>query len=136
MYYHATYRHLLPSIQEHGLGYLVVERNFPTDHKRGVYLANDPMLAIGFLLEKFMSRFGVDVWGQPLPPDIIDSLPKEAPSELDKLSPKDVVESFVVLATERIDESLLIPDPNIQGHYGSFWFYSGVITFADISILD
>jgi hypothetical protein len=138
VFFHATYRHHIPSIERYGLGARICERNFQTDYREGVYLASDPTLAIGFLVEKFMSRLGRDLFGQPLPPDIMAALPKENPSELDALSPKDVYESFVVLSTNRIDQSLLIPDPNIQEWKGqeTFWFYHGVIPFRDLSIID
>lgn len=102
-YYHATRRHLLESIIRYGLGGFVIERNFP-ESEPGVYLSDEPLLAVGMLIDRF-----IDV-ANP------DSNPR---LELD---------SWVVIVIDdaRVNPQRLLPDPQLDTLDG-FWLYDGVI---------
>ena len=102
-YFHATRRERLPSIFRHGLGGIDPG---PTsvDCERGVYLAEDPRLAILMMIDHYLSV------GAP------DSKPAEE------------LKSWVVLLIDdaRIDAGKLDRDQNLDENAGS-WLYRGVI---------
>ena len=110
-YYHATTCEKLPSIQRWGLGGTRnVQKNF--DCLDGVYLAFDPMLALGFLLEKALAG-----------PFLCKT-------------PKDCVAAFVVIVIDeaRIDERRLSVDPNIKKE--GFWIFNGIVDVASMPVID
>ena len=85
-------------------------KNF--DCPDGVYLASDPMLAIGFMLEKAL----------------------EEPYRHE--SPKACVDTFMVVVIDgaRIDEGRLRVDPNIKKE--GFWIFDGVVDVSSMPVLD
>ena len=110
-FYHATTRDRIASIQKVGLGGdPSAERNFEFSED-GVYLAETPVLALGFLLERAMA------------------------GALHDLSPKDCVAAFAVIVIDasRVDPRRLRADQNI-GQEG-FWIYSGVIDVASMPVI-
>lgn len=110
-YYHATTREKMPSIQRWGLGGTRnVQKNF--DCLDGVYLAADPMLALGFLLERALCG-----------PFLCKT-------------PKDYVAAFVVIVIDgaRIDERRLRVDPNIKEV--GFWIFNGIVDVASMPAID
>jgi hypothetical protein len=110
-YYHATTREKLPSIQRLGLGGTRnVQKNF--DCPDGVYLASDPVLALGFMLEKALEE-----------PCLHES-------------PRACVDTFMVVVIDgaRIDEGRLRVDPNIKKE--GFWIFDGVVDVSSMPVLD
>jgi hypothetical protein len=110
-YYHATRRHLLESIIRYGLGGLVVERNFP-ESEPGVYLSDEPLLAVGMLIDKFL--------------DVAD--PASNPSR--------ELESWVVIVIDdaRVNPRRLRPDPQMDALDG-FWLYDGIIDVTNAVVI-
>ncbi len=112
-YFHATFRERLDSIQAHGLGARAGEhQNFPGSDTAGAYLAENPMLAVGILLE--MALLG----------------------PVKDKSPREYIESIVVLVIDasRVDVARLEPDPAIERE--GFWFYRGVIDVSAMPVID
>ena len=111
-YYHATSAMNLPSIFRAGLGGGNFERNFPSSVP-GVYLAHDPVLAIGFMIE----------WMLELAPD--------------DLSPAEAVAQWRVIIVDdsRVDPAKLHADPQIDNIDG-FFRYDGVIDIHGLAIID
>ena len=101
----------MPSIQRWGLGGTRnVQKNF--DCLDGVYLVADPMLALGFLIEKALGG-----------PFLCNT-------------PKDCVAAFVVIVIDgaRIDERRLSVDPNIEKE--GFWIFNGIVDVASMPVID
>lgn len=111
-YYHATYAHRLGSIQRHGLGAVLDDKNF-VDSENGVFLAENPLIAIMFLVEHYAAT------GAP------DS------------SPKETFATFRVLVIDdgRVDPARLVPDPSAPAEAGC-WLYRGVIDVRGLAVLD
>ena len=110
-YFHATTKDRIESIQKHGLGGLPgVPKAFP-DCADGVYLAADPMLALGFLLERALA------------------------DNFFHMTPKKAVEQFAVFAIDdsRVNVSRLQPDPNILQE--GFWLYNGIVDVSAMPVL-
>jgi hypothetical protein len=110
-YYHATTRDRIQSIQRHGLGEpSEAQRNFAFSQE-GVCLASDPMMSVGFLLERAIS------------------------GEWSHLSPKEALALFVVIVIDdsRVDPARLQPDPNIR--LDGFWLYGGVVDITAMPII-
>ena len=112
-YFHATFRERLDSIREHGLGALAEEhRNFSGSEARGVYLAPNPLLAVGILLEAAI----VAVVNGKTPQEYIESI------------------VVVVIDASRVDATRLEPDPAIERE--GFWFYRGIIDVTAMPVID
>ncbi len=110
-FYHATTRDRIESIQKHGLGGLPgVSKAFPSSPD-GVYLAEHPMLALGFLIERALA------------------------GDFSTTSPMEALNSFCVFVIDegRVEQRLLSPDPNL--HRDGFWLYGGVIDVTAMPIL-
>lgn len=110
-YYHATTLDRIESIQRLGLGGLRgAPKAFP-DCPDGVYLAEDPMLALGFLLERALA------------------------GDFSTISPKQALSDFCVFVIDdsRIDKAKLSQDPNIN--QAGFWLYSGVVDVTAMPII-
>jgi hypothetical protein len=110
-FYHATTRDRIASIQRLGLGGDPnAERNFEFS-EQGVYLAENPVLALGFLLERAMA------------------------GAFRNHSPQDYVAAFAVIVIDasRVDPGRLRADENI-GQEG-FWIYSGVIDVTSMPVI-
>jgi hypothetical protein len=110
-YFHATRKHLLPSIFERGLGGAVIERNF--DCEPGVYLSEDPMLGGLFLFESIMTG----------------KTPRRA------ATPRDELASWIVIVIDdaRIDQGRLKSDP--QTELPGFWRYEGIIDVTGAAVV-
>jgi hypothetical protein len=111
-FYHATWRKHLPSIQKHGLGGALPDRqNFPVE--KGVYLANEPVVALSILLEAYI----------------------DSGDELD-LSPPEAMAAMCVLVIDdsRINSSLLDIDPNIERRDLTH-LYRGIIDITGLPIV-
>ena len=78
----------------------------------GVYLVADPMLALGFLIEKALGG-----------PFLCNT-------------PKDCVAAFVVIVIDgaRINERRLSVDPNIKKE--GFWIFNGIVDVASMPVID
>lgn len=110
--YHATHRHRLESIFKEGL-HDKAAQNF--DCERGVYLADSPIIAFGFLIEDFFEKAD------------------------ESASPKAAIENFVVLVIDesRFDRSLLEPDHNTSEKWQKHLFiYRGTIDVTGMPVLD
>lgn len=103
--YHATFKPLLDSIRQHGLGGNGSEQKRYTDSKHGiVYLANDPDVA-------------------------------ESYAEVAEDIPDDWLDEIVILKinVSKLDQSKLSRDRNVIGGDDTFE-YSGVIPYSAIEI--
>lgn len=110
-FYHATTRDRIESIRRLGLGGLPgATKSFP-DCPDGVYLAADPMLALGFLLELAMA------------------------GRFQQIKPAEALAQFCVIVIDdsRINTSLLSPDPNIL--QTGFWLYAGVVDITALPVI-
>jgi len=110
-YFHATTRDRIQSIQRHGIGGLPgAPKAFP-DCQDGVYLASDPMFALGFLLERAMS------------------------GAFKNITPPEALAQFCVIVVDgsRVDRRKLARDPNV-GQEG-FWLYDGVVDITAMPIV-
>ncbi len=112
-YFHATYRRHLDAILKKGLDPAAEKQDELS--KPGVYLAYNPLLAVGFLLERALA---------------------EPPSEG---SPSDFLGSIVVIVVDpsRLDGGTLRLDDNIRRE--GFWLYAGPpidVTFMPILSVD
>jgi hypothetical protein len=110
-YYHATTRDRVQAIQRDGLGGSSdLVRNFAFSQD-GVCLASDPMMAVGFLLERAVE------------------------GEWAHLSPKEALSLFVVFVIDdsRVDSARLRTDPNIM--LDGFWLYGGVIDVTAMPVI-
>lgn len=111
-FYHATWRKHLPSIQKHGLGGAAPDRqNFPVE--AGVYLANEPVVALSILLEAYIET------GEDL-----------------SLSPPEALAGMCVLVIDdsRVNVTLLDIDPNIERRDLTH-LYRGVIDVTGLPVL-
>jgi len=111
-YYHATWRKHLSSIQKYGLGGAAPDRqNFPVEV--GVYLANEPMIALSILLEAYI----------------------ESGDELG-LSPPEALAVMCVLVIDdsRVNIAMLDPDPNIERRDLTH-LYRGIIDVTGLPVL-
>jgi hypothetical protein len=111
-YYHATWRKHLPSIWKHGLGGAAPDRqNFPVEV--GVYLANEPMVALSILLEAYI----------------------ETGDELG-LSPPEALKAMCVLVIDdsRVNISMLDVDPNLERRDLTH-LYRGIIDVTGLPVL-
>lgn len=110
-YFHGTHLRRIDDILTHGLGGRVTDRNFP-ESEEGVYLASDPVICIGVLIDHYLTA------GQP------------------GSSPKDQLASFriIVIDDARVDPAKLRPDPSFEGREGVF-VYGGVIDVNAMPIL-
>lgn len=109
-YYHGTHVQKIPSIQKHGLGGIVVEKNF--DCEDGVYLSTEPVVCVGMLVDHLLTTGS------------------------DGTNPSEVLKSFrvIVIDDSRVNPSKLNQDPNVdvEGCY----LYRGVIDITGMPILD
>lgn len=111
-YYHATRRHRLEAILREGL-HPRAAQNFECEP--GVYLANDPLIAFGFLLEDFFAK------------------------ATDDTKPSEELKDFVVIVVDdsRVNAALLKPDPNVEGHWQERLFlHHGDIDVTGMPVLD
>jgi hypothetical protein len=111
-YFHATWRRHLPSIRKHGLGGAAPDRrNF--DSVEGLYLAVDPTIALGFLIEAYVDE-----------------------GENKQLSPPDALQEMCLLVIDdsRIDQRLVEVDPNIERRDLTV-LYKGVIDISALPVL-
>lgn len=111
-YYHATRRHRLERIQQEGL-HAKADQNFECE--RGVYLAADPLIAFGFLLEDFFIK------------------------ATDETKPSEELKDFIVIVIDdaRVNPALLKPDPNIEGKWQERLFiYAADIDVSGMPVLD
>lgn len=108
-YYHATTVDRIPLIQKIGLR-AVAEQNFPCEP--GVYLAGSSALALMFAVEAATGK------RQTI------SCPREA------------VENIRVIVVDRclIDESLLLPDPNVETGW-QCWIYPQTIDVTNCPVI-
>jgi hypothetical protein len=110
-YFHATTTDRVASIQRHGLGGLRdAPKNFSISQE-GTYLADDPMLALGFLLERALA------------------------GEWTHVSPPEALRRFVVFVIDdsRVDRKHLVRDDNVQ--MNGFWRYHGVIDVTAMPVV-
>ena len=109
-YYHATRDRHLPSIRRHGLGGLLVEPNWP-DCLTGVYLAENPAVAVSFLIEHIL---------------------KHAPTAQ---SPREELASWIVIVVDdaRVDRMKLSPDPQVG--VPGVWLYSAVLDVTNAVVV-
>ena len=110
--YHATRRHRLASILAKGLRSGEAQ-NF--ECMPGVYLADSPIIAFGFLIEDYLLK--------------ADETSK----------PSRDLKNFIVIVVDdaRIDETRLEPDPNVGKNWqGHLFRYEGVIDVNGMPILD
>ncbi|TLX16598.1 hypothetical protein [Rhizobium sp. MHM7A] len=111
-FYHATWRKHLPSIQKYGLGGAAPDRqNFPVE--AGVYLANEPIVAISILLEAYI----------------------ETGDELG-LTPPEALAAMCVLVIDdsRVNVAMLDSDPNIERRDLTH-LYRGIIDVTGLPVL-
>lgn len=108
-YYHATHRDRLPSILEHGLGWAGAAQNW--DCKRGVYLAEEPGLAVLLMVESYLHTAPEDM------------TPAEALGEI----------AIICLDDSRVPRIQLGPDPGIP--LDGVWLYRGVIDARNMPVL-
>lgn len=111
-FYHATWRKHLPSIQKYGLGGAAPDRqNFPVES--GVYLANEPVVAISILLEAYI----------------------ETGDELG-LTPPEALAAMCVLVIDdsRVNVAMLDIDPNIERRDLTH-LYRGIIDVTGLPVL-
>jgi hypothetical protein len=111
-FYHATWRRHLPSIQKYGLGGVAPDRqNFPVE--AGVYLANEPVVALSILLEAYV--------------DTGDEL---------GLSPPEALADMCVLVIDdsRVNTALLDIDPNIERRDLTH-LYRGIIDVTGLPVV-
>lgn len=96
-YYHATRRSRLREILREGL-HGRAEQNFECE--RGVYLSTEPIIAVGFLLEKFLES--------------------EDPAK----KPSEEIEDFVIIVIDdsRVNKKKLKPDPNVEEMWQEYLF--------------
>lgn len=101
----------VPSIRRFGLGGLRGAPKAFRDCPDGVYLAEDPMLALGFLLERALA------------------------GDFKDISTRDAVSQFSVFVIDdsRVDRRRLVPDPNIQ--QAGFWLYNGVVDVTAMPVI-
>ena len=109
-FYHGTHRWLLPLILKHGLGGLIVAKNYG-DAENGVYLAEHPVYCVGVLLEAY------SLFGRP------ESHP---PTELAGMC-------VIVIDDSRIDRLKLRPDPEMRRP--DIWIYDGVVDVTNQPII-
>lgn len=111
-FYHATWRKHLPSIHKHGLGGALPDRqNFPVE--AGVYLANEPVVAVSILLEAYM-EIG----------DQLDMSPPEALAAM----------CVIVIDDSRVNVFKLDVDPNIE-RQDLTHLYRGIIDVNGLPVL-
>jgi len=111
-FYHATRRRHLASILREGL-HCEAAQNFECE--KGVYLAIDPAIAFGFLLEDFFLK------------------------ATDESKPSKELKDFIVIVIDdaRVDKALLKPDPNVEGKWQKRLFiYPITIDITGMPILD
>ena len=111
-FYHATWRKHLPSIQKHGLGGAAPDRqNFPVE--AGVYLANEPVVALSIMLEAYIEN-----------------------GEDSGLSPPEAVAAVCILVIDdsRVNPALLDVDPNIERRDLTH-LYRGVIDITGLPVV-
>lgn len=114
-YYHATWIENLEDIRKHGIRPTSVERkNFPGSPE-GVYLATDPLIAVGFLVEALVERDDLRSSGSPA-------------EDLARIR-------IIVVDDARIDQSKLTIDPVIDRPDIAF-LYSGVVDISGSVVLD
>lgn len=111
-FYHATWRKHLPSIQKHGLGGAAPDRqNFPVE--AGVYLANEPVVALSIMLEAYIEN-----------------------GEDSGLSPPEALAAMCILVIDdsRVNPALLDVDPNIERRDLTY-LYRGVIDVNGLPVV-
>lgn len=111
-YYHATHMKRLDAIYKEGL-HSRAKQNF--DCKKGVYLALDPYIAFGFLLEDFFAKAD------------------------EQAKPSQEAKNFLVIVIDdaRINPDLLHPDPNVEGKWQKELFiYGGEIDITAMPIIN
>ena len=110
-YYHGTSRARLPSILEHGLGWTGAEQNW--DCEQGVYLAEDPSVAIAVLLQHYAENGR----GDPRQPsDVLDDL------------------CVIVIDDARIIAGRLRPDEEFENAH-RVWICSGTIDVTNMPVV-
>lgn len=111
-FFHATWRRHLPSIMKHGIGGAAPDRqNFPVEV--GVYLATDPEIAVGMLMEAYAD--GGETMGLT---------PREALAEM----------CVFVVDDSRINTTLLDHDPNIDRR-DLTRLYRGIVDVTGLLVL-
>jgi hypothetical protein len=111
-YYHATWQRHLPSIQKHGLGGAMPDRqNFPVE--KGVYLATDPVVAISILIEAYIEN-----------------------GDSENLSPPEALEAMKILVIDdtRLHPDLFDIDPNLERQDLTV-LYRGVVDITALPVL-
>jgi hypothetical protein len=115
-YYHATWRQHLPSILKHGLGGAEPSaRNFPAAEP-GVYLTNDPAIAIMMMMEAYAlnGTAGNDIGMAP--PQALEAL------------------CVIVIDDSRIKADLIDIDPNVERR-DCTWRYHGAVDIIGMPVL-
>lgn len=111
-FYHATQRQRLASILEKGIR-TGEKQNFECEP--GVYLADSPIIAFGFLIEDYLLKAD------------------------EESRPSEDLKDFIVIVIDdaRIDQTLLGPDPNVGKNWEEHLFlYEGVIDVTGMPVLD
>ena len=109
-YYHATHRHRLPSIIENGLGWNGAVQNWP-GVARGVYLAEEPEVAVLMMVEHFL---------EAAPDDIP---PLQALGEI----------ALIVIDDSRVPRAMLGPDPSLP--IDGIWLYRGTLDVRNMPVI-
>jgi hypothetical protein len=110
-FYHATTADRIESIRRHGLGGLrTASKAFP-NCPDGVYLAADPMFALGFLLERALAG------------DFVHQSPKVALAQF----------RVIVIDDSRVDRTHLTKDPNIS--QAGFWLYDRIVDVTAMPVV-
>jgi hypothetical protein len=120
-FYHATRRECLPSILREGLRPDVEKRW--ANSERGVYLAQDPVYALGVIFQELGFSFFEDR---------VECDPTRSFYGSDA-SPHKVMQSFcvIVIDSSRVDEKRLRTDPDVV----TSWVYDGVVDVTSMPIL-